>query len=385
MKYFVVFLILIGFAGTAFAFEHSEETQLHLFDYLKDKPIAYIIDYTIDGYLRNAVVDFHSNTIIFEIKDSGVLTVEIPKTHFLPSGYFPTLLINKVDEDPRNFLTKDEECFKEYRFSVDQSTMIELIMERSSDATSVMNENILANCQNKIDNKVTNTFDFNTILEDGREYTIIYGKQYLSKTIKSSLAHLTDDKTIFELSEIKFHFYDNGEDKTVFPGMGIMGARTPISFEFPDGVTEEISIKTIPTPQDVIDKQYTTMETISRSNWPEIGVIAGLIPSNQITKLLVFEKNISPHTQLQYGIEPKKISCKENLELIQKYDGSPACVTLHTADKLVERGWTDPLMTNFCFLEYLPVCGVDGVTYGNKCFMEKSDVKLKHLGECNEN
>jgi len=34
------------------------------------------------------------------------------------------------------------------------------------------------------------------------------------------------------------------------------------------------------------------------------------------------------------------IQCKENLVLIQKYDGSPACVTESTKVKLVEREWT---------------------------------------------
>jgi len=118
-------LLSVGFTGMVYASEYSGETPLYFFDYLKDKPIAYIIDYEIeDGHLRNAVVDFDSNTIIFEIKDSGILTVEVPKTHFLPNDYFPTLLIDKADKDTREFLIKDEECFKEYKFSVSQSTMI---------------------------------------------------------------------------------------------------------------------------------------------------------------------------------------------------------------------------------------------------------------------
>jgi len=338
----IIFVLgIIGFTGTAFASEYTGEIQLYLFDYLKDKPIAYIIDYKIDGYLRNAVVDFDSNTIIFEIKDDGVLTVEIPKTHFLPNNYFPTLLIDKVDADPTKFLTKDEECFKEYTFSVNQSAMIELIMDRSSDILPLMNKNILVNCQSKIDNEITDTFDFNTIFEDGLEYTIIDGKQYLSKTIKSSLSNLTHDETIFELSEIKFHLYDKREDRTVYPGMGMMGLRTPVLFEFTDGATKEISVKTIPTSQDMIDEPYVTIEMYTRHNWPEVGVVAGLTPSNQITKLLVFEKNISPHMQLQHGIESENISCKVNLELIQKYDGSPSCVKPETAEKLIQRGWVD--------------------------------------------
>jgi len=348
MKYLVILLAVIGVTGMAFASEYTGETPLYLFDYLGDQPIAYIIDYDIDGYLRNAVVDVHSNIIIFEIKDSGVLSVEIPKMHFLPNDYFPTLLINRVNEDPKEFLIKDEECFREYKFSVNQNTMIELIIDKSSDDSSIMNENVLANCQNKINNKITNKFDFNTIFVDDLEYTIIVGKQYLSKTIRSSLSNLTHDKTVFELSGMKFHFYDDRNPRLVYPGMAIMGAHTPVLLEFPDHVTEEISIKTIQTPQDVMDKQYTVMETFSRPNWPEIGIIAGVTHSNQITKLLVFEKNISPLVQLQHGIEPENISCKDDLRLIIKHNGSPACVKPETKQKLVERGWIEEILCHGC-------------------------------------
>jgi len=47
-----------------------------------------------------------------------------------------------------------------------------------------------------------------------------------------------------------------------------------------------------------------------------------------------------------------------------------------------------PITTNFrdskaCTLEYMPVCGVDGVTYGNACMAQ--DTKIAHKGECSNN
>ncbi len=50
-----------------------------------------------------------------------------------------------------------------------------------------------------------------------------------------------------------------------------------------------------------------------------------------------------PLKQYRDGISSESIHCNENLILIQKYDGSPACVTEQTKEKLIERGWTNAL------------------------------------------
>lgn len=59
----------------------------------------------------------------------------------------------------------------------------------------------------------------------------------------------------------------------------------------------------------------------------------------------LYEKNLvsnvlSPLKQIKSGISIDEIQCKQNLVLIQKYDGSPACVTPKSAQILYERGWT---------------------------------------------
>jgi len=48
----------------------------------------------------------------------------------------------------------------------------------------------------------------------------------------------------------------------------------------------------------------------------------------------------SPRKQLENGVEPENIICKDGLELIFKSsDGSSACVKPETAEKLIQRGW----------------------------------------------
>lgn len=49
----------------------------------------------------------------------------------------------------------------------------------------------------------------------------------------------------------------------------------------------------------------------------------------------------APLKQIKSGLHSFEVKCKDHLELIFKYsDSSPACVTLPTYEKLLERGWT---------------------------------------------
>jgi len=48
----------------------------------------------------------------------------------------------------------------------------------------------------------------------------------------------------------------------------------------------------------------------------------------------------SPNFQLESGVAPEDIQCKENRVLLQRSNGDPACVSFHSGYKLLEAGWS---------------------------------------------
>ena len=52
------------------------------------------------------------------------------------------------------------------------------------------------------------------------------------------------------------------------------------------------------------------------------------------------DKTASPLKQINEGVTPENVICKEGLELVFKLNGQPACVKTSSIQKLIAWGWT---------------------------------------------
>jgi len=97
----------------------------------------------------------------------------------------------------------------------------------------------------------------------------------------------------------------------------------------------------------------------------------------------VMKPYLKPLHQKYAGISVDNIICAEGKELMFKHhDATPTCIKSDSVEKLKQRGWQTEKPAIACTLEYNPVCGVDGMTYGNMCGLNSQHMAMKHLGEC---
>jgi len=97
----------------------------------------------------------------------------------------------------------------------------------------------------------------------------------------------------------------------------------------------------------------------------------------------VMKSYLKPLHQKYAGISVDDIICAEGKHLLFKHHNAyPACVKPDSVEKLKSRGWQTEKPVIACTMEYNPVCGVDGITYGNMCGLNAQHMAMKHSGEC---
>ena len=90
---------------------------------------------------------------------------------------------------------------------------------------------------------------------------------------------------------------------------------------------------------------------------------------------------ISPYKQVEEGVSPYLVFCKDGLYFLVKYDGSPACVTYSTQTALWNSGWSDT--STDIYTKYATPQILD--EFSSKLLSEKEALKVvqKFISETN--
>ncbi|AJW70228.1 DUF4377 domain-containing protein, partial [Nitrosopumilus adriaticus] len=180
-------------------------------------------------------------------------------------------------------------------------------------------------------------------------------------------------------------------------------------FAFEQGHSYKILVKLTDIenpPADSSNKKYALIDILEKTSTRHIPYknmcAPGFVPLGEICvlddrcgpgaypgKVCVMNGQEKPYLrpllQGEAGIPAHSVICAEKLTLIFKSnDGSPACVKQQSVQTLQTRGWQINFPNFACTLEYAPICGVDGKTYGNTCMITSEHIAINHVGECSE-
>ena len=111
----------------------------------------------------------------------------------------------------------------------------------------------------------------------------------------------------------------------------------------------------------------------------------GIYPGKVCIMDGVMKEYLRPLKQKHAGIDVDNIICAEGKQVLYKStNAKPACVNETSVEKIIQRGWQTQIPPIACTADWNPVCGVDGITYGNSCMLNAAEIGLDYAGECTE-
>ena len=180
-------------------------------------------------------------------------------------------------------------------------------------------------------------------------------------------------------------------------------------FDYSEGKSYKISVKITDVknpPADASSKKYELIEILDKKSYakhvPYNNICApgyvsfgnicvlndrcgpGIYPGKVCVMDGVKQPYLLPYQQGNAGIAASDVICAEGLKLIFKSDATPVCVKPTSVSKLENIGWSPDMPLIACTLDYRPVCGINGMTYGNMCDLNADHMGMKNSGECKD-
>ena len=389
MNYFVIFLVLIGFIGTAFADDTSiTPTTIHPVTIDRNNVnLSEVFDWTSDGQfiLFGAEIKNHKDNemetlVLVSVQGKVVKELQIPKNQD------EDLIIHHAQISPNDdsivhLIIKDNL----YRYVIDTNELIKLNTEENQvlffDYYHYHKEEpelyMIAYSTKRIENDDSIQFELFVINEDIEIETKQTISERLGSIEESTFQFSPDGKKILFKKTLSTNYnqadrriaYHQAQDygPHVVSDLNVKCGNYPKWF--PDGnrIAYHINYCEKNAPGGmlgILDSDGTNLQILLPDNkdnpkyfaispdgstiavkpitdGQSYGAIADFYLITSERPILDDEKNIqsSPLKQLKSGISSNKITCKNELVLVLKHDNTPVCIKPNSMSKLYERGW----------------------------------------------
>ena len=184
------------------------------------------------------------------------------------------------------------------------------------------------------------------------------------------------DTGIFEVT-VFFNMYDEAFSQRirVFEGDTLYAKYIDnnVPFGLRQDIEAEVVMGTLP-PDQKWGKYWESLSIQNDSKYVCDTCMAEFIAEVKPTQYALNALDViyhAPLRQIGSGLHVDEVLCKDNLVLILKHDGAPACIKPETSAKLVDRGWTAPVNEWPSFTTIIPELGKTG-TYE----LEKDGIKF---------